>query len=105
MINYLHAFIDRKRNIIEEIKNGMKVLVVDAGGRGNAIAHAFSRSEQVKEVYVAPGNGGSEFFEKCKIAKLKGGIKKGHIFLAFCRESDGLNPISWLLLTCYQMSF
>ena len=50
----------------------MKVLVVDAGGRGNAIAHAFSRSESVKEVYVAPGNGGSEFFEKCRIAKING---------------------------------
>ncbi len=50
----------------------MKVLVVDAGGRGNAIAHAFSRSERVKEVYVAPGNGGSEFFPKCRIAELNG---------------------------------
>jgi phosphoribosylamine--glycine ligase len=50
----------------------MKVLVVDAGGRGNAIAHAFSRSERVKEVFVAPGNGGSEFFEKCKQAELNG---------------------------------
>ncbi len=50
----------------------MKVLVVDAGGRGNAIAHAFSRSEKVKEVYVAPGNGGSEFFPKCRIAELDG---------------------------------
>ncbi len=50
----------------------MKVLVVDAGGRGNAIAHAFSRSERVKEVYVAPGNGGSEFFEKCRIAEING---------------------------------
>ncbi|AGK62104.1 phosphoribosylamine--glycine ligase [Archaeoglobus sulfaticallidus PM70-1] len=50
----------------------MRVLVVDAGGRGNAIAHAFSRSETVKEVYVAPGNGGSEFFDKCRIAELNG---------------------------------
>lgn len=50
----------------------MKVLVVDAGGRGNAIAHAFSRSAKVKEVYVAPGNGGSELFEKCRIARLNG---------------------------------
>jgi phosphoribosylamine--glycine ligase len=49
-----------------------KVLVVDAGGRGNAIAHAFSRSSQVREVFVAPGNAGSEFFEKCKLAKLDG---------------------------------
>ncbi|MEG9195124.1 MAG: phosphoribosylamine--glycine ligase [Archaeoglobales archaeon] len=50
----------------------MNVLVVDAGGRGNAIAHAFSRSEKVKKVFVAPGNAGSEFFEKCEIAKLEG---------------------------------
>jgi phosphoribosylamine--glycine ligase len=49
-----------------------RVLVVDAGGRGNAIAHAFSRSSEVKEVYVAPGNGGSEFFEKCRTAELNG---------------------------------
>ncbi|RLI75772.1 phosphoribosylamine--glycine ligase [Archaeoglobales archaeon] len=50
----------------------MRVLVVDAGGRGNAIAHAFSRSAKVKEVFVAPGNAGSEFFQKCKRAMLNG---------------------------------
>ncbi|AEA47339.1 phosphoribosylamine--glycine ligase [Archaeoglobus veneficus] len=50
----------------------VKVLVVDAGGRGNAIAHAFARSKHVKEVFVAPGNAGSEFFEKCRQAKLEG---------------------------------
>ena len=44
----------------------VRVLVVDAGGRGNAIAHAFSRSEKVDEVYVTPGNAGSNFFPKCK---------------------------------------
>ncbi|MFW6186351.1 MAG: phosphoribosylamine--glycine ligase, partial [Halobacteriota archaeon] len=44
----------------------MNVLVVDAGGRGNAIAHAFSRSDQVKNVFVAPGNAGSNFFPKCQ---------------------------------------
>ncbi len=49
-----------------------KVLVVDAGGRGNAIAHAFARSEKVKEVFIAPGNGGSNFFPKCRQAKLNG---------------------------------
>ncbi|MBE8538963.1 phosphoribosylamine--glycine ligase [Geoglobus acetivorans] len=50
----------------------MKVLVVDAGGRGNAIAHAFSRSKNVSRVFVAPGNGGSLLFEKCAIAELDG---------------------------------
>ena len=50
----------------------MKILVVDAGGRGNAIAHAFSRSDKVKEIYVAPGNGGTLLFPKCRIAELDG---------------------------------
>ncbi|MFB3766576.1 MAG: phosphoribosylamine--glycine ligase [Methanotrichaceae archaeon] len=47
---------------------GHNVLVVDAGGRGNAIAHAFARSRAVERVYVAPGNAGSEMIEKCKLA-------------------------------------
>lgn len=47
---------------------GHNVLVVDAGGRGNAISHAFARSEAVERVYVAPGNAGSEMIEKCKLA-------------------------------------
>ncbi|MFW5912544.1 MAG: phosphoribosylamine--glycine ligase [Candidatus Hadarchaeota archaeon] len=39
--------------------NGMaKILVVDGGGRGNAIAHSFKRSNNVEEVYVSPGNAG-----------------------------------------------
>ncbi|MDD1752654.1 MAG: phosphoribosylamine--glycine ligase [Methanotrichaceae archaeon] len=45
-----------------------KVLVVDAGGRGNAIAHAFAKSPDVGIVYVAPGNAGSEILDKCRLA-------------------------------------
>ncbi|MBN1322623.1 MAG: phosphoribosylamine--glycine ligase [Methanotrichaceae archaeon] len=48
--------------------SGAKVLVVDSGGRGNAIAHAFARSCQVKEVFVAPGNAGSATMDKCSLA-------------------------------------
>ncbi len=48
-----------------------KVLVVDAGGRGNAIAHAFARSANVAEVHVAPGNAGSALLEKCRQVPLK----------------------------------
>jgi phosphoribosylamine--glycine ligase len=47
---------------------GAKVLVVDAGGRGNAIAHAFARSARVERVYVAPGNAGSDMIDKCSLA-------------------------------------
>jgi len=48
--------------------SGAKVLVVDAGGRGNAIADAFARSPVVDAVYVAPGNAGSEMMKKCRLA-------------------------------------
>lgn len=36
----------------------VNVMVVDGGGRGNAIAHSFSKSEKVDQVYVTPGNAG-----------------------------------------------
>lgn len=35
-----------------------KVLVIDGGGRGNAMAHSFSKSDKVEQVYVTPGNAG-----------------------------------------------
>lgn len=66
----------------------MKVLVVDAGGRGNAIAHAFSRSEKVKEVFVAPGNAGSEFFPKCKQVKEVPSIRAVDEIVAFAKKMD-----------------
>lgn len=48
--------------------SGARVLVVDSGGRGNAIADAFARSIKVEKVYVAPGNAGSGLLHKCSIA-------------------------------------
>ncbi len=56
--------------------SGKRVLVVDAGGRGNAIAHAFARSKEVETVYVAPGNAGSEMMEKCRLAMMQGKAPK-----------------------------
>lgn len=50
--------------------------MVDAGGRGNAIAHAFARSGAVSAVYVAPGNAGSEMMEKCRLASEGGRAPK-----------------------------
>ena len=37
-----------------------KVLVVDSGGRGHAIASKLSQSPHVGKVYIAPGNGGTQ---------------------------------------------
>jgi phosphoribosylamine--glycine ligase len=58
------------------LSSGAKVLVVDSGGRGNAIAHAFARSEHVAMVYVAPGNAGSLMIPKCSIATARGASLK-----------------------------
>ncbi len=66
----------------------MKVLVVDAGGRGNAIAHAFSRSERVKEIFVAPGNAGSEFFPKCKHVEEVPSIRAIDEIVKFARKKE-----------------
>ncbi len=79
--------------------------MVDAGGRGNAIAHAFARSAAVEAVFVAPGNAGSEMMEKCRLG-LDGGralktipellsfVKKANIDLTFVGPegylSDGI---------------
>jgi phosphoribosylamine--glycine ligase len=56
--------------------SGKRVLVVDAGGRGNAIAHAFARSGTVEKVFVAPGNAGSEMMDKCRLATMQGKAPK-----------------------------
>jgi len=67
--------------------SGAKVLVVDAGGRGNAIAHAFARSPQVEAVYVAPGNAGSTLMEKCSMAAEGGkSVKEIPAIIAFAKK-------------------
>ncbi len=67
--------------------SGKRVFVVDAGGRGNAIAHAFARSSDVETVFVAPGNAGSEMIKKCRLATLQGKQPKTILeMLAFAKQ-------------------
>jgi phosphoribosylamine--glycine ligase len=47
----------------------MKVLVVDSGGRGHAIAWQFSNDPHVKEVICAPGNAGIAREIRCEQAR------------------------------------
>lgn len=53
----------------------MKILVIGAGGREHAICRAFSKSEQVSEIYCANGNAGIAEIAECvniKPADIKG---------------------------------
>lgn len=43
----------------------MKILIVGSGGREHALAERLAKSDLVTQVYVAPGNGGSDQHEKC----------------------------------------
>lgn len=45
----------------------MKVLVIGSGGREHALAWKLSQSEHVTQVFVAPGNGGTEIYQNIDI--------------------------------------
>ncbi|KUK80204.1 MAG: Phosphoribosylamine--glycine ligase [Petrotoga mobilis] len=49
----------------------MKVLVVGKGGREHAIAWKLSQSEDVKKVFIAPGNDGIAIENKCECLKIE----------------------------------
>ena len=44
----------------------MKTLIIGSGGREHALAWKISQSKHVKEVFIAPGNGGSDSEPKIK---------------------------------------
>jgi len=44
----------------------MKILLIGSGGREHAIAWKLAQSEQVTQIYVAPGNGGTAQLEKAQ---------------------------------------
>jgi phosphoribosylamine---glycine ligase len=58
----IFCFLLEENKVMKEKKN--KILVIGSGGRDNAIAYLFSKSPRASEVYIAPGNGGSELFAK-----------------------------------------
>ena len=48
-----------------------RILVVGNGGRENSLCWGFKKSNEVKEIWIAPGNGGSECIENVKRLKIK----------------------------------
>ena len=42
------------------------IAIIGSGGRENALAWAIEKNEKIENIYLFPGNGGSENFQKCK---------------------------------------
>jgi len=61
-----------------------RVLVVGGGGRENALAWALHRSHGVQQVWVSPGNGGTQELEGCQQLSIAESDHDG--LLAVCRE-------------------
>tara|TARA_Y100000389_G_C17470546_1_gene530143 strand:- start:8379 stop:9665 length:1287 start_codon:yes stop_codon:yes gene_type:complete len=49
----------------------MKILIIGNGGREHALAWKCAQSQDVKEIFVAPGNAGTELEEKVKNIKIE----------------------------------
>ena len=61
-----------------------RVLVVGGGGRENALAWALTRSHGVEQVWVSPGNGGTQELSGCRQLSLAESDHAG--LLAACQE-------------------
>ena len=47
------------------------ILIIGNGGRENSLAWAIQKNESVKNVYLIPGNAGSERIKKCQRIKVE----------------------------------
>jgi phosphoribosylamine---glycine ligase len=66
----------------------MKILIVGSGGREHTLAWKVAQSDLVKEVIVAPGNGGIEREPKCRLAQVSSGDVPGLLRLARQEKAD-----------------
>ena len=57
----------KKNNNTSRLEN---VAIVGNGGRENALAWAIQKNESIKNIYLIPGNGGSNLINKCKTISL-----------------------------------
>ena len=46
------------------------VAIIGSGGRENSLAWAIQKKDSIKNVFLIPGNGGSQYIQKCKPLKL-----------------------------------
>ncbi len=53
---------NQKPNDLVELK---KILIIGSGGRENSIGWALSKNKSIEQIYVCPGNGGTNNIKKC----------------------------------------
>ncbi|KIJ54288.1 hypothetical protein M422DRAFT_73781 [Sphaerobolus stellatus SS14] len=64
----------------------LKVLIIGSGGREHALAWRLAQSSLVECIYVAPGNGGTQFGPKCTNVKI--GSDDFSKLVSFAQEND-----------------
>ncbi|MBL4673905.1 MAG: phosphoribosylamine--glycine ligase [Arenicella sp.] len=64
----------------------MKVLIIGSGGREHALAWKVAQSDQVSNVFVAPGNAGSE--GEPKVSNVAIGSEEIPALVAYAKEND-----------------
>ena len=61
-----HSSLENKsKNENQNLPSLRKILVIGSGGRENSLAWAFGKCPGIEKVFVAPGNGGTEDFQRC----------------------------------------
>ena len=74
----------------------MNLLLIGSGGREHAIAWKLAKSPKVSKIFVAPGNGGTAFQEKCEninitdIDDLVSFAKENNVYLTIVGPEDPL---------------
>ena len=66
----------------------MKVLIIGGGGREHALAWKVSQSDQVKQIYCAPGNAGTALEGKVKNVPIDSNDIDGLVSFATDKEID-----------------
>lgn len=90
-------------DFVSSMSASLRILLVGSGGREHALAWRLSQSSLVKHIFVAPGNGGTQFGEKCSNADIAAGdLLK---LVKFAEDNEVGFVTSPLLVSALLMSF
>ncbi len=69
-----------KNQQLKELSELKRILIIGGGGRENSIAWALSKNKSIEQIYVCPGNGGTNSYSKCFRIKPKSANQDSIIF-------------------------